>query len=1129
MATAPAVAPIAAAAAAPARVAAQARAYTPAETDALLRESIAEVLDLPEPGAIGANETLHALGMDSITLVELRDQLVRRLGRELPSRLLFDFPQVGQLARYLALGQPEARRAQPAPATHGAAAAAREDIAVIGIGCRFPGGIDSPETFWAALSEGRDLIGEIDALRWDAPALQRAGALTTTRAGVLDGVERFDCELFGITPREAQCMDPQQRLLLETGWEALERAGYDFGAGGTAGGVFIGPGPNDYARRFATGAEALSHHHSTGNALSVTAGRLAFVLDWQGPALAVDTACSSSLMALHLAVQALRRGECSIALAGGVNLLLSAETSVLLSKGAMLAPDGRCKTFDAAADGYVRSEGCAMVVLKRLGDALAAGDEVLAVVRGSAANQDGHSQGLTAPNGQAQQRVLREALADAALDPARVGLLEAHGTGTPLGDPIEFAAARAVYGDAAGREAPLWIGSVKTNLGHAEAAAGIAGFIKAVLCLRHETIVPHLHFTRPNPELELDGAAMRIPGATAPWCGAGRYAAVSSFGFSGTNVHVVLEAAPAAPAREPQEQVPGAQLRISAASPAALRAYLLAYRERLATLPPQRYGALLARAARRAKLACTRSFAAANAAEALAAIEAALAEAGPETAPEAGHHAGGETGSRLAAELPREGGPEVPVYPFDRQRFWLAPPAAETTVQGVPPAPSLGLRLTAKDARQVIYALDYASRPPFRLEDHLVHGRRVVPAAAHLALILGMLGELRGERGWALAEVVCETALVVDADCEAVRYVFDAQPDAGDGGAAYRVAVLSDGEGRTRCHLRAEARALPRETRALPPEPGATAPAGAALARFDGATFYDRLYGTEIGLADAFRSVLSIEQHVGQARAELAWPAAGQPLVPGVLDSLFQTIALATLADQPGRSHMQGATIPFAIDRLVVLPRTASASAAATVIATTRLVSESADGASFVHDLELAEAGQAPFLRVEGLLTRRAAAAQLRPAAEPCRGWSSIGSSAGSSLERRPASRRAWCCSTMRRARPRGRGWPIRARPSMPAGSTTTPCSRRWAARRRCCWPACRPCPRWRTRRSRPRRGARRCWSWWPRCGAPAGSATRSRQRAPRCASACCPRHRPISTARAARRFTVSRSAWASR
>ncbi|MBR8332456.1 SDR family NAD(P)-dependent oxidoreductase [Burkholderia ambifaria] len=987
MATFPAAAAVTAAkpAAAPARVVAEARAPTPAETGVLLRESIAEVLDLPDPGAIGANDTLHALGMDSITLVELRDQLVRRLGRELPSRLLFDFPQVGQLARYLALGQPEAPRAQPAPAAHGAAAAAgREDIAVIGIGCRFPGGIDSPETFWAALRESRDLIGEIDALRWDAPALQRAGALTTTRAGVLDGVERFDCELFGITPREAQCMDPQQRLLLETSWEALERAGYDFGAGGTAGGVFIGPGPNDYARRFATDAKALSHHHSTGNALSVTAGRLAFVLDWQGPALAVDTACSSSLMALHLAVQALRRGECSIALAGGVNLLLSAETSVLLSKGGMLAPDGRCKTFDAAADGYVRSEGCAMVVLKRLGDALAAGDEVLAVVRGSAANQDGHSQGLTAPNGQAQQRVLRNALADAALDPARVGLLEAHGTGTPLGDPIEFAAARAVYGEAPGREAPLWIGSVKTNLGHAEAAAGIAGFIKAVLCLRHEMIVPHLHFTRLNPEIELDEAAMRIPGATAAWRGAGRYAAVSSFGFSGTNVHVVLEAAPAAAgveAREQQgqEQVPGAELRISAASPAALRAYLLAYRHRLATLPPQRYGALLAGAARRARLACTRSFPAANAAEALAAIEAALAE----MSPEAGAGACGETGPRVGADLPRDGGPDVPVYPFDRQRFWLAPRAAEAQVEAPRPAAQLGLRLTARDARQVIYALDYASRPPFRLDEHLVHGERVVPAAAHLALIVGMLGELRGERGWTLADVVCETALVVGADSEAVRYVFDAEPDAGDGGAAYRVAVLSDGEGRTRCHLRAEARALPREAQAREPSAAvvAVAPAGAALSRFDGATFYDGLYGAEIGLAGAFRGVLSIEQHVGQARAELAWPAAGQPLVPGVLDSLFQTIALATLADQPGHSHMNGATIPFAIDRLVVLPR--AASTPAPVIANTRLVSESADGASFVHDLEVAEVGRPPFLRVEGLLTRRAAAAQLRRAAEP--------------------------------------------------------------------------------------------------------------------------------------------------
>lgn len=961
-------------------------ARTPEEVDALLRDAIAAVLGLPDPAAIGANETLHALGMDSITLVELRDLLARRLGRELPARLLFDFPQVGRLARYLASGQADPARAPVSAAntaTH--AAGERQDIAVIGIGCRFPGGIDSPETFWTALSEGRDLIGEIDALRWDAAALLRAGVLTTARAGVLDDIDGFDCDLFGIAPREAQCMDPQQRLLLETGWEALERAGYDFASAGIAGGVFVGPGPNDYARRFEADARALSHHHSTGNALSVTAGRLAFVLDWQGPALAVDTACSSSLMAVHLAVQALRRGECDIALAGGVNLLLSAETSVLLSKGGMLSPDGRCKTFDAAADGYVRSEGCGMVVLKRLADAQAAGDTVLAVVRGSAANQDGHSQGLTAPNGQAQQRVLRAALADAALDPARIDLLEAHGTGTPLGDPIEFAAARAVYADAAGRDSPLWIGSVKTNLGHAEAAAGIAGFIKAVLCLRHETIVPHRHFTRLNPEIEIGDAPIRIPAATRAWRGAERRAAVSSFGFSGTNVHVVLEAA--APATAPLPAEAGkdgtgdeagepAELRISAASPAALRAYLAAYRDRLATLPPQRYGALVAQAARRARLAWTRSFAASTSAGALAALDTALDEMAAESQTDAalsetaaGSQKNLAPGSAMNGGMPRQATPprgdelDAPVYPFDRQRFWLAP-RVETAV---PPAP-LGLRVTAKNAAQVIYAVDYVRQPPFPLDDHLVHGERVVPAAAHLALIVGMLTDLHGEHVWELADVVCRTALVVRADSEVVRYVFDTVANAD--GVAYRVEVSSDGDGGTRHHLHADARSQPAGERLAE----LAGPSGAALARFDSATFYDDLYGAEIRLSAEFRSVVSIEQHVGHALAEIAWPAgSGRPLVPGVLDSLLQTIALATLADEPGRSHMGGATIPFALDRLVVQPRAAGGSA----FAGTRLVSESADGSTFVHDLTVADAGRPPFIRIDGLVTKRAAAAQL--------------------------------------------------------------------------------------------------------------------------------------------------------
>jgi acyl transferase domain-containing protein/NAD(P)-dependent dehydrogenase (short-subunit alcohol dehydrogenase family)/acyl carrier protein len=923
-----------------------------------LREAVASILALPDPSAIGASETLNALGMDSITLVELRDQLARQFGCELPMRLLFDFPQVGKLERHLhelltagSAGRNAATSARAEPAV----VSGRQDIAIVGIGCRFPGGADSPETFWSMLLEGRDLIGQIDALRWDAPRLAREGALATVRAGVIDNIDYFDCGLFGITPREAQCMDPQQRLLLEVGWEALERAGYDFAASNIVGGVFVGPGPNDYARRFPTDAQALSHHHSTGNALSVTAGRLAFLLDWQGPALAVDTACSSSLMAVHLAVQALRRRECDIALAGGVNLLLSPETSVLLSKGSMLAADGRCKSFDAAADGYVRSEGCGMIVLKRLDDALAGGDRVLAVVRGSSANQDGHSQGLTAPNGQAQQRVLRQALADAGVDPAQVELLEAHGTGTPLGDPIELAAARAVYADGTARRAPLWVSSVKTNMGHAEAAAGIAGLIKAVLCLHYEKIVPHLHFSRLNPEIEIDPALIRIPTAVQPWSHTGeRYAAVSSFGFSGTNVHVVLQAAPA-----PIEPLPLAEpptgLRISAASPAALAAYLRAYRDVLAGLPQERFRELRVQAWRRAELGHTRILDAATPAAALAAIDTALAEFEP-------------VPRRVESARPHVGD-RVPVYPFERQRFWLDPPTT------LPRSASLGLRLSAREARLVVYAVDYVQQPPFRLEDHLVHGDPVVPAAAHLALIIGMLADLREGQGWQLTDVLCEEALVVDASTETVRYQFSLMPE--EDTVSYSVEVLSDEHDRTRRHLRAQARVADAQALAI------DAPAaGSALARIDGAAFYDRLYGSEIQLAYAFRSIASIEQHVGHAVAEISWTVRSDGLmVPGELDSLLQTIALATLADQPEHSHMGGATIPLAIDRLTIRPwRGCAASQSGRVICQTRLVSEAADGSNFIHELAVAEDGQPPFLSIEGLVTRRVSERQLKRA-----------------------------------------------------------------------------------------------------------------------------------------------------
>ncbi|TDB91902.1 acyltransferase domain-containing protein [Actinomadura sp. KC216] len=410
---------------------------------------------------------------------------------------------------------------------------AAEPIAVVGMACRFPGGADSPEAFWNLLVEGRDAVTEVPADRWD----------TAQRGGFLRDVSGFDAAFFGISPREAEAMDPQQRMLLETAWEALERAG--IGPGSLAGsrtGVFAGIYHTDY-QQLSTEIDAYS---STGNAHSVAVGRIAYLLDLHGPCAAVDTACSSSLVAVHLAAQSLRLRESDLALAGGVNMILNPSTHTAIEQWGAFAADGRCKSFDAAADGMVRGEGCGVVVLKRLGDALRDGDRVLAVVRGSAVNSDGRSQGVTAPNANAQAAVLRDALRYSDTPPASVGLIEAHGTGTHLGDPIEFEALDRVYG--AG-ELPCALGAVKTNIGHTEAAAGIAGLIKSVLALQHGVIPPNLHFTKWNPAIDADGGRFFVPTGPVPWPGAGepRRAAVSSFGLGGTNAHVVLEAGPTAP------------------------------------------------------------------------------------------------------------------------------------------------------------------------------------------------------------------------------------------------------------------------------------------------------------------------------------------------------------------------------------------------------------------------------------------------------------------------------------------------------------------------------------------------------------------------------------------------------
>jgi amino acid adenylation domain-containing protein len=430
---------------------------------------------------------------------------------------------------------------------------ANEPIAIIGLGCRFPGG-DTPQAFWETLQNGVDTVSEIPADRWDVDAYFDAepaarGKSYCRAASFINDVFDFDPGFFGISPREAQMLDPQQRLLMETTWQTLENAGIaPDRLRGSQTGVFIGSMSYDFLQTV-TDADSVDVHTATGIALSVASGRLSYLLDLHGPTLSVDTACSSSLVAVHLACLSLHTKECDLSLAGGVNVMTSPLMVVAESAANMLAPDGRCKTFDAAANGYGRGEGCGMVLLKRLADAVADNDEIYAVIRGSAINHDGQSSGLTVPNPQAQMAVMRSALENAGAEPEQVSYVEAHGTGTPLGDPIEIGGLQSVYCRERTKENPLVVGSVKSNIGHLEGAAGVAALIKTALCLHHGEIPPHQHFKNPNPHMDWQNLPIEIPVRSTPWPAgqAAAMAGVSSFGFSGTNVHVVVAAAPPLP------------------------------------------------------------------------------------------------------------------------------------------------------------------------------------------------------------------------------------------------------------------------------------------------------------------------------------------------------------------------------------------------------------------------------------------------------------------------------------------------------------------------------------------------------------------------------------------------------
>ncbi len=586
-----------------------------------------------------------------------------------------------------------------------------EAVAILGLAVRLPGGVDSPERFWKALAQGEDLITTVPPERWDARSYWSAdpdqpGTMYDIHGGFVSDVDAFDAEFFGIHPREAASMDPQQRILLELTWEALERAAIDpRSLMKTRTGIYLGLSNSDYSRLLTEDPRTIDGYTGVGAAGSIAAGRLAYFLGTQGPAVVMDTACSSSLVAVHQAVQSLRRGETDLAIVGAANLILSPEMNIGFSRTSMLSRDGHSKTFDAAADGYVRAEGCCVIVLRRLSDATRDGDRVLANIHGTAVNQDGRSAGITAPNGPAQEAVMRSALADAGLEPHAVSYLEAHGTGTPLGDPLEVQAIGAVYGPGRSDESPLRIGSVKTNLGHTEAAAGLTGLIKVVLMMRPgHGIAPHLHFKDPSPQIDWQRWPIQVPTSLLPWRNESGtlYAGVSSFGFSGTNAHVIMGAAGAADIdREmDQEEPPLAEpslLCLSAAQQAPLRVLAERYIEYLRQSRESFRDICSTAALGRAKLPHRLALIAHNAAEAVAMLEGWLAgravvgfrTSAEDTVVSTAQTAGDEGPLQQIQKEFIEGGSlrlvelalpwtgrrvELPVYPFQRKRFWFGAP-----------------------------------------------------------------------------------------------------------------------------------------------------------------------------------------------------------------------------------------------------------------------------------------------------------------------------------------------------------------------------------------------------------------------------------------------------------------------
>jgi len=755
------------------------------------------------------------MGLSSLELLELRRLLSGKMEEALDATFFFSYGTAAAMMAYFA-ERAAARLVAESSAASGPVistgtqakespvddAPADGAIAIIGLACRLPGDINDPDQFWQALMEGREVVGALPAERH---ALRgRGGRPFRWQGGFLDEVDRFDAGFFRISPREAEWLDPQQRLLLEVSWEALERAGIGaWSLRGSRSGVFVGMMGSDYQHLLAQRDNSeIEAHFASGNACSVAAGRVSYFLDWQGPALSIDTACSSSLVAVHTACRSLLSGECRLALAAGVNLLLDEKVFEAYEKAGMLSPEGRCKTFDASADGYVRAEGCGALILKRLADAQADGDCILAVIRGSAINQDGSGSGLTAPNQRAQQAVIEAALAQAGIAGSTIDYLEAHGTGTSLGDPIEVMAAAEVLGRDRSQAHPLLIGSVKSALGHLEAAAGITGLIKTVLSIQHELLPAQLHFSAPNPHIPWERLPVGVVSTTQKWPAGPRRASVSSFGFSGTNAHVIVEGY-SAPAREVSALSGPVVVVLSARSADRLQVQverLLAYlQQHEVNLTELAYTLQAGREAFEVRLALV-----VNSVEELKHKLTNLSQ--NKTSPEGVYRGeikrGRETLSVLAAneELQEAIGKliargkvgqvaklwvqglaldwgalygerkphrlSLPTYPFAPERYWAPASAGIAGVAQLAQLHPLVHRNTS-DLGEQRYSTTLSGEESF-LRDHLVQGRRTVPGVAQLewaraavSLALGQESSIRLEQVKWLRPLVVESALEV--------------------------------------------------------------------------------------------------------------------------------------------------------------------------------------------------------------------------------------------------------------------------------------------------------------------------------------------------------------------------------